>query len=358
MAKPRTSISPRDLLADIGKGHLSPVYLLMGEEPYYIDRIADAVTEAALKEEEKDFNLITIYCTKETQTADVVSAARRYPLMAQHLVVLVKEAQNLQKFEDLQLYVQKPLESTVLVVCYKHGTVDRRKRTAQLFASQGVLFESPRLKEGFLPSFIDDYLREKNAAPTSSGPQGGPAPRRIAIDERAKMMLVANIGSDLSRLTGEIDKLCITLPEGQATITPELIERNTGISKDFNVWEFRDAIVRHDIMKANQILKYFNDNPKENAPYKYLPVLFNFFASLMQVYYAPDRSEQGLMQHLELRSPWQLRDFQTAMRHYSATKTMHIISALRETDVRLKGVKKGNATDAEIMQQLLFFILH
>lgn len=348
MAKPRAGISHRDILASIGRREFAPVYLLMGEEPYYIDRIADAITDAALTEEEKDFNLITIYCTKESQPADVINAAKRYPMMSKYQVVLVKEAQNLPKFEDLQYYVQKPLGSTILVICYKHGTVDRRKRVAQLVAAQGVLFESPRLKEGFLPSFIDEYLQRRNASTAQP----------VRIDDRARMMLVANIGSDLSRLTSEIDKLCITLPQGQDTITPELIERNIGISKDFNVWEFRDAIVNHNVFKANQILKYFNDNPKENAPYKYLPILFNFFASLMMAYYAPQKTEQGIMAQLDLRSPWQLRDFQTAMRHYSAMKTMQIIAALRETDVRLKGVRKGGATDAEIMQQFLFFILH
>lgn len=352
MAKPQTSISHLDILRAVSKGELVPIYLLMGEEPYYIDRISEAITKAALSEEEKDFNLITIYCTKESQPADIINAAKRYPMMSKYQVVLVKEAQNLPRFEDLQFYLQKPLQSTILVICYKHGTVDRRKRVAQLASTQGILYESKRLKEGMLPSFIDDYLRQHNtlAKQTSASP--------VSIDDRARMMLVANIGSDLSRLTGEIDKLCITLPKGQTRITPELIERNIGISKDFNVWELRDAIVNHDILKANQILKYFNDNPKENAPYKYLPILFNLFASLMLAYYAPQKTEQGLMEQLDLRSPWQLRDIQTAMHHYTAMKTMLIITALRETDVKLKGVKKGNATDAEIMQQLLYFILH
>jgi len=329
-----------------------PIYLLMGEEPYYIDRIAEAITNTALTEEEKDFNLITIYCTKESKTADIINAAKRYPMMSKYQVVLVKEAQNLPHFEDLQYYLQKPLQSTILVICYKHGTIDRRKRVAQLATAQGILYESKRLKESVLPTFIDEYIHQHNTAAQQAGTP------TISIDDRARMMLVANIGSDLCRLTSEIDKLCITLPQGQTLITPELIERNIGISKDFNVWELRDAIVNHHILKANQILKYFNDNPKENAPYKYLPILFNLFASLMLAYYAPQKTEQGLMAQLDLRSPWQLRDIQAAMRHYSAMKTMQIIAALRETDVKLKGIRKGNTTDAEIMQQLLYFILH
>lgn len=352
MAKPTTSISHTDILRSVSQGQFLPVYLLMGEEPYYIDRIAEAITNTALTEDEKDFNLITIYCTKESQPADIINAAKRYPMMAKYQVVLVKEAQNLPHIDDLQYYLQKPLSSTILVICYKHGTLDRRKRVTQLAATQGLLYESKRLKESALPSFIDDYLQQHNSAT----PQATASP--VTIDDRARMMLVANIGSDLSRLTSEIDKLLITLPQGQTLITPQLIERNIGISKDFNVWELRDAIVNHQVLKANQILKYFNDNPKENAPYKYIPILFNLFASLMLAYYAPQKTEQGLMAQLDLRSPWQLRDVQTAMRHYSATKTMHIIAALRDTDVKLKGVKKGNATDAEIMQQLLYFILH
>ncbi len=345
MAKKTSStsgITHRDIINAVRQQQYASVYLLMGEESYYIDKISEFIANSVLAEEERDFNLITIYCTKETNVADVINSAKRYPMMSKYQVVIVKEAQNLLKFDDLQYYVKEPLLSTILVICYKNGVIDRRKKVVGMIEKVGVVYESARLKDGMLPTFIDDYLRRK----------------QVGIDDRAKMMLVENIGSDLNRLSSELDKLCITLPAGATRITPELIEKNIGISKDFNMWEFKAAIVNHNILKANQIINYFNDNPKTNPPIMILSMLFNFFAVIMQIYYAPDKSEQGLMQHLELKSTWQLRDYRTAMSYYSAMKTMLIIGKLRETDAKLKGVGKGNSTDADLMRELVFFILH
>jgi len=345
MAKTTSSgnaVSHRDILLAIQQGHYAPIYLLMGEEAYYIDRISDYIADNVLTEDEKAFNLITIYCTRETNVADIVNSAKRYPMMAKFQVVIVKEAQNLLKFDDLQFYAQNPLQSTILVLCYKHGTADRRKKAVSLIEKNGVVFESKKLKDGQLPTFIDDYLRRK----------------KVAIDDRARMMLVENIGADLSRMASELDKLCITLPQGETRITPELIERNIGISKEFNLWEFRTAIIERNVLKANQILKFFNENPKNNPPVMILATLFNFFAALMQAHYAPDKTEQGIMRHLELRNSWQFRDYRTALHNFSARKTMQIISKLRETDAKLKGIEKGNASDADIMNELLYFILH
>lgn len=336
------NISHRDIITAIRAGQYAPIYLLMGEESYYIDRIAEYISQNILTEEERDFNLTNLYCTRETDVADIINSARRYPMMSKYQILIVKEAQNLLKFDELQYYVENPLQSTILVICYKNGVVDGRKKVVKMIDQVGVVFESKRLKEGMLPTFIDDYLRRKQAT----------------IEERAKMMLVESIGSDLNRLASELDKLCITLPPENKHITPELIERNIGISKEFNLWEFRDAIKEHNILKANQILDFFNQNPKDNPHVMTVALLFNFFAGIMQAYYAPNKSEQGLMQHLELKSSWQLRDYQTAMRNYNAMKTMLIIGKLRETDAKLKGIDKGNSTDADIMRELLYFILH
>ena len=332
----------RDVITAIRAGQYSPIYLLMGEESYYIDRIAEYISENILTPEERDFNLTTLYCTRETDVADIINSARRYPMMSKYQILIVKEAQNLLKFEDLQYYVEKPLETTILVICYKNGTVDARKKVVKMIDQVGTVYESKRLKEGMLPTFIDDYLRRK----------------KVTIDERAKMMLVESIGSDLNRLASELDKLCITLPNDNKHITPDLIERYVGISKEFNSWEFRTAVIEHNVLKSNQILDFFNQNPKENPPIQTVALLFNFFAGVMQAWYAPNRSEQGLLQHLELKSTWQLRDYQTAMRNYNAMKTMLIIGKLREADAKLKGIGKGNSTDADIMRELLYFILH
>lgn len=336
------TVSHRDIITAIRAQQYAPVYLLMGEESYYIDRISEYIADNILSEEEKGFNLMTIYCTRETNVADIINSAKRYPMMSKYQVLIVKEAQNLLKIDDLQFYLEHPLQTTILVICYKNGSVDQRKKIVKMIDQVGVVYESKRLKEGMLPSFIDDYLRRKQKS----------------IDDKAKMMLVESIGSDLSRMASELDKLCITLPSGQNQVTPELIEKNIGISKEFNPWEFRTAVIERNILKANQILDFFNQNPKENPPVMTVSLLFNFFAGVMQAFYAPVKTEQGLMQQLELKSTWQLRDYQTAMRNYSAMKTMLIIGKLRETDARLKGIGKGNATDADLMRELLFFILH
>ncbi len=334
--------SHRDIITAIQRQQYAPVYLLMGEESYYIDRIAEYIAAHILAEEEKDFNLVTIYCTRETNVADVINSAKRYPMMSKYQIVIVKEAQNLSKLEELQYYVQKPLLTTILVICYKNGSVDRRKKLVTMIEKVGVVYESKKLKDGQLPSFIDDYLRR----------------RQVAIEDRARMMMVENIGSDLNRMASELDKLTITLPADCSRITPEMIEKNIGISKEFNQWELKTAIVEHNILKANQIINYFGENPKLNAPHQTVAMLFNFFANLMQLYYAPDRSEQGMVEHLELRSTWQLREYLTAMKFYSAMKTMQIIAKIRETNVRLNGVEAGNATDLDMMRELVFFILH
>lgn len=336
-----------DILAAIESRQFAPVYLFMGEEAFYIDRLTDAIDRCVLTEDEKSFNQVTVYCTADTDAGEIINMAKRYPMMSEYLVVIVKEAQNLKKIDDLSFYVQNPLQTTILVISYKHGTLDKRKKLANLIDKVGVVYESERLKEFALPEFIDGYLKETN----KDGVQ-------LTIDPKAKGVLVQHIGSDLSRMTGELDKLRITMPAGETVITTNHIERNIGISKDFNVWELNTAIVNKDIFKANQIISYFNDNPKTNPPILTINALFRLFAGFMQAFYAPDRSEHGLMQHLGLRSPYQLKDYTVGMKNYSARKVMDIIAKLRETDAKLKGVGKGNTPDSDIMNELIFFILH
>ena len=340
MAKP--NITHREIVDSIRKQEYAPVYLLMGEESYYIDRISEYIADNVLTKDEQDFNQHIIYCTRETNVGDIINSARRYPMMAKYQVIIVKEAQNLLKLDELSVYAQKPLSSTILVICYKNGSVDKRKKIIAAIEKVGVVFESKKLKDGMLPQFIADYLRRKN----------------VTIDTDACQVLAESVGSDLNRLAGELDKLVISLPQGETRINSDLVEKNIGISKEFNMWELRSAVVSKDILKANRILFHFEQNPKANPPQTTIAMLFNFFAQVMQAFYAPDRSEQGLMQHLELRQSWQLRDFNTAMRNFSALKTMQIIGKLRETDAKLKGIGKGNLTDADVMHELFYFILH
>lgn len=338
----KTNITHREIVAQIRQQEYKPIYLLRGEEAYYIDRISEFIADSVLTKDEQDFNQTIIYCTRETNVADVINCARRYPMMAKYQVVIVKEAQNLLKIDELAVYAQNPMQTTILVICYKNGKVDGHKKLVSAIEKVGIVYESQKLKEGMLPQFIVDYLRRK----------------QVSIDERACQMLAESVGSDLNRLAGELDKLVLALPTGQTRINTDIVGKNIGVSKEFNVWELRTAVANKNVAKANQILYQMEQNPKANSPVMTVSTLFNFFALVMQALYAPDRSEQGLVQHLDFKNTWQLREYLAAMRNYSALKTMQIIGKLRETDARLKGINRGNLTDEDIMHELLYFILH
>lgn len=296
-----------------------PVYYLMGEESYYIDRISEYIAQTVLNENEKEFNQTIVYGA-DTDIATVINAAKRYPMMSKYQVVIVKEAQNIKNIEELVYYLQKPLDSTILVLCHKHGTLDRRKKLAAEIEKVGVLFESKKIKDAQLPGFISSYLKR----------------RSVEIEPKASEMMAEFVGADLSRMAGELEKLIITLPRGQKRITPEQIERNIGISKDYNNFELRNALVAKDVFKANQIVKYFEENPKTNPLQMTLSVLFNFFSNLMLAYYAPDKSEQGIANQLGLKSSWQSKDYMVAMRKYSGVKVMQIIGEIRYCDAKSK----------------------
>lgn len=338
----KANITHREIVEQIRRQEYKPIYLLMGEEAYYIDRISEYIADNVLTKDEQDFNQTIIYCTRETAVADVINCARRYPMMAKHQVVIVKEAQNLLKIDELAVYAQNPMETTILVICYKNGKVDGRKKLIPAVEKVGVVFESLKLKDGMLPQFIADYLRRK----------------QVSIEERACLMMAESVGADLNRMAGELDKLVLALPTGQMRITPDLVEQHVGISKEFNLWELRTAVSNKDVAKVNKIIFYFDQNPKANSPVATVAMLFNFFAQLMLAYYSPDRTERGMMVQLDLRQNWQLREYTTAMRNYTALKTMRIIGKLREADARLKGINRGNLTDADIMHELFFYILH
>lgn len=319
----------------------APVYFLMGEEDYYIDRISEYIMDTVLSDTEKEFNQTVVYGA-DTDIASVINTARRYPMMAEYQVVVVKEAQNLKNLDGLVYYLQKPLKSTILVFCYKHGTLDRRKKVTAEIEKAGVLFESKRIKDAQLPGFISAYLKRK----------------QVEIEPKASEMMAEFVGADLNRMVGELEKLIITLPKGVRRITPEQIERNIGISKDFNNFELRNALIAKDVFKANQIVKYFEENPKSNPLQLTLSVLFNFFANLMLAYYAPEKSDQGIVAQLGLRSPWQAKDYVTAMHRYSGVKVMQIIGAIRTCDVKSKGMGNASATDGDLLRELVYMILH
>lgn len=330
-----------DIVKDIQEKKYKPIYYLMGEESYYIDRISDYMATTILTEEEREFNQIVLYAS-DTELSTIINAAKRYPMMAEHQVIIVKEAQNLKNLDELSFYLQRPQPSTILVFCHKNGTLDKRKKITLEIEKAGVLFESKRLKDAQLPGFIATYLKRKGTD----------------IDPQACQLIAESIGSDLNRISSELDKLFLSLSPQQKRVTPELVERHIGISKDFNNFELRNALIEKNVFKANQIIKYFEENPKSNPIQMTLSMLFSFFSNLMLAYYAPEKSEQGIAAHLGFRTPWQARDYMTAMRRYSAVKVMYIISDIRECDARSKGVGNPSTGNGDLLKELIYKILH
>ena len=337
------NVSFETIMRDLKARKFMPVYYLMGDEPYYIDQIADYIADHVLQPEERDFNQ-TILFGSDTPASQIADAARRYPMMSEFQVLIVKEAQNVKNTEALEKYFKAPLKSTILVMCHKNGTIDgRKKEYVKAIQTAGVLFESKKLRDRDLPAYIESYLQD----------------RQVSIDPKSVQMIADNIGADLSRLTGELEKLMISLPEQDRRVTPQIVEDQIGISKDFNGFELRDAIVSKNVYKANLIIKYFDENPKAGSIYSFLPMLFNYFQNLMIAYYAPNnKSQEAVAEWLELRSPWAAKDYMTGMRNYAGMKVMQIISKMREIDAKSKGLDNPNTPPGELMKELIFYILH
>ena len=334
-------VTYEEIARDLKNRNYKPIYYLMGEESYYIDKISEYILQTVLTDEEKEFNLTVMYGA-DTDIASIINAAKRYPMMSEYQVVIVKEAQNVKDMESLVYYVQKPLPSTILVICHKHGTLDKRKKLAATIEKVGVLFESKKIKDTQLSGFITSFLKRKS----------------VDIEPKAAEMMAEFVGTDLSRMAGELEKLVLTLPAGQMRITPEQIERNIGISKDYNNFELKNAIIARDVLKANKIIKYFDENPKTNPIQATLSVLFNFFSNLMLVYYAPDKSEQGIASMLGLKNTWQAKEYLAAARVFSGVKVMQIIGEIRYCDAQSKGVDNVSLKDGDLLRELIFKILH
>ena len=330
-------------MSELQARHLKPVYYLMGDEPYYIDKICDWIAENVLQPEERDFNQ-TVLFGSDVNASQIVDAARRYPMMSEYQVLIVKEAQNIKNTEPLEKYFKQPMPSTILVLCHKNGKIDGRKQGfVKAIRDAGVLFESVKLKENALPAFIENYLKA----------------REVSIDPKSTQLIAESIGADLSRLTGELDKVLISLPADNRKVTPQVVEDQIGVSKDFNGFELKDAIVNRNVLKANRIINYFDKNPKAGSVYSFLPLLFNYFQNLMIAYYCPQKgSQEALAQWLELRNAWAAREYVTGLRNYSGMKVMQIISKLREIDAKSKGLDNPNTPPEELVKELIFFILH
>ncbi len=343
MAEKKATVTFDAIMRDLKSGKYAPVYILMGDESYYIDRITDYIAENVLAPDDRDFNQTVVFGA-DTTAAQVVDMAKGYPVMpAAHRVVIVKEAQGLKSLDALERYFEKPLASTLLVIAYKNGTIDRRKKVVGKAEAVGVVFESKKKRDYELPAFIETYLKKNH----------------VAIDPKSAAMIAGHIGADLSRLISELDKVMISLPDDNRRVTPDIVEREIGVSKEFNIFELRTAIVERNVFKANQIVKYFDKNPKAGSLFSCLPLLYTFFQNLMVAFYAPDKNnDNNLAAFLELKSVWALKDYRVGMRNFSAMKTLQILAKIRETDAKSKGLDSLNTSTDDLMRELIFFILH
>ena len=335
------TLSFASLSRDIRRGALQPVYLIHGEEGFYLDRLVEDFV-ALVPEGDRDFDLTVIYAPDVDSAADIEEACRRYPLYGQRQVVIVKELQNCSANirNGLARYVENPSPTTVLCLCYRARLSGSAELTKALKKGGGVNFEAVKLKPAGVTTAVQGFIKEAG----------------LTVDPKALQMLCDYVGTDLSRLYNEVGKLTATLGAG-AQVTPESVERNIGISKDYNTFELRSALARKEEAKVMAMLRYFAGNPKANAVQPIAAMVFNFFAGVLTAMYAPDRSDRGLMKELGLSSPWAAKDYITAMQHYNAWEVIEILGLLRRFDCASKGV--GSRQDPHtLMFDLMVHILH
>lgn len=326
------------IINDIKNRKLKPIYFLMGDEPYYIDLITDCIDKTVLSEDEKGFNQMVLY-GRDTTIEDIVGNAKRYPMMAEYQVVIVKEAQELSRTIDkLESYAENPQPTTILVFCYKYKTLDKRKKVTKNIEKNGVVFESKKLYENQVSSWINQVLN-------TSG---------YKIEPKASAMLVEFLGTDLSKISNELDKLKIILPQG-TLITAEHIEKNIGISKDYNVFEFRSALGEKNILKANRIAQYFAQNPKDNPITLITSQVFAFYLQLLQYHGLSDKSQGNVAKVLKV-NPYFVKDYETAARNYPMKKVSAIVAGLRDIDLKSKGVGANALPPSELLKEMLIAI--
>ena len=336
-----------DIIKDLKNRKYKSIYLLHGDEPYFIDQVSDYVEHHLLSDAEKGFNQTVLY-GKDTDVMTVLGASKRYPMMADYQVVLVKEAQEMKWGSDsddkkainpLLSYLENPLPSTILVFCYKYGKFDKRKKTYKAIEKSGLIFESASLYDSKIPAWVEGYLTGKG----------------YKINQQASLMLAEYLGNDLSKIANELDKLMLNVAAGQE-ITLKHIHDNIGISKEYNVFELQAALGKKDPLKVNQIINYFEANPKANPIVLVLGNLNNFFSKVLVYHYVRDKSPQNLAREMGV-SPYFIKDYEQAARSYNLGKTVQIISYLREYDVKSKGVE-SNTDHGGLMKELMFKILH
>jgi len=323
------------IVNDIKNGNIKPIYFLMGEEPYYIDRLSDYIDQNLLSEEEKGFNQTVLY-GRDVSMEDVISTCKRYPMMAERQVVIVREAQDLSKTIDkIESYAENPMPTTVLVICYKYKTLDKRKKVTKLLEKNGLVYESKKLYDNQVGEWIKRVLSGKG----------------FTIEPKASAMLVEFLGTDLSKINNELEKLQIVLPKG-SIISAKHIEENIGFSKDYNVFELRKALGERNQLKAYQIAQYFAENPKDNPMVVTTSLVFGFFLQLLQYHGLKDKNPKNVASVLKV-NPYFLKDYDVALRNYPMKKVSQIVATLREIDVKSKGVGANALSQHDLLKEML-----
>jgi DNA polymerase-3 subunit delta len=328
------------IMTSLRRREYLPVYFLMGEEPYFMDKISDYLAGSVLEESQRAFNQMMIYGQKDLSVRSVIESARRFPMMSPYQLVIVREAQQMGSLDDLAVYVENPQLSTLLVFCYR-GKLDKRTKVYKSLSGKGYLFEFAKLYDNQLPEWIAGYV-------SGSG---------YKITPPAAVLLAEYAGNDLSKLANEVDKLIIFLGTSSNTITPELIERNVGVSKDYNNFELQEALTRGDVLKANRIIDHFAKNPKSNPMVLTLSSLYGFFMKIFILHALEDRSPANVAKELGAH-PYFVKSYEMAAKRYPAKKISAIFSWLREYDLKIKGVGNVSSSEGDLLRELIFKILH
>lgn len=327
---------------DILKKSYKPIYLFMGEESFFIDDLTNLMDQMILSEDERDFNQSVFYGV-DSDVRTIISTCKRYPMMSDYQVVIVKEAQKLDNIEMLELYAKKPLNSTILIINYKHGTIDGRKSVVKAIDKIGVIFESKRLYDNKIPAFITSYYSD----------------RGFQIDAKATQMLVDHVGNDLSKLVKELEKLQVVLSGKQPKITAEIVEANIGISKDYNNFELIKAIANKDRVKAYRIVDYFDKDQKNNPLVLTLYSFIYYFNNLVECFWLPRKTEENVMKALNFRNTFMTQDYMAGLRNYNVNEVMEIISHLRIFDAKSKGIDNPPyTTNGDLLKELVAKIMH
>ena len=326
----------KQIITNISNGKIAPIYFLMGEEAYYIDGITQYIEKNILTEEEKGFNQMVFY-GRDVSIEDVIGSAKRYPMMAERQVIIVKEAQDLSRtIENLLSYAENPQPTTVLVICYKYKKLDARKKLTKVLRQNAVLFESKKLYENQVPDWIRRVMAGKG----------------YTITPKAAQMLTDFLGNDLSKVNNELEKLQLIIKPGEQ-ITPLLVEENIGISKDFNNFELQNAIGAKDVKKAFRIVQYFAQNPKNHPLVMTVALMYSFFSKLLKYHSLMDKSMAPKALGV---SPYFVKEYQNAARNYPMKKVSSIISSIREVDMKSKGVGAANLPQGDLLKELLIKI--